>query len=391
MSLPNVNIKLGNGKLGRSSATSDGVAGLVLTGAAVAGKLELNKHYLLSSTRDLTTLGITTENNPLADKEVKAFYTQAGEGAELHLLIVPAATTLTAMCAAEAESPLSKLIDAAGGRVRLVGVNKIAPAEYEAELTQGIDADAITAAAAAQQQAESYAERVQPFRLLMPACGWNGTTEKLFKPAEASYNAVAFVLASDDRTTKTASIGMFLGRLASIEAQQSLARVKSGSIAADGYFTDGAHYLEHASLGETLNDAGYLFFIKYPTKNGCYVNGDHTAASDADDYSRLYDGRIIDKARVIVYDTYISEIKDNVVVDDDGNIPQGACRNFEGLIENAIGAQMGTQISGFQAVVDPQQNVLSTGKVNIKCQIIPQGVLDAIDVDLSFDNPALKQ
>lgn len=35
MARPNVNITLGNGNLGRSAATDDGVAALLLTGATV--------------------------------------------------------------------------------------------------------------------------------------------------------------------------------------------------------------------------------------------------------------------------------------------------------------------------------------------------------------------
>ena len=78
--------------MGRSAATADGVAGMVLTGVAVAGKLELNKHYQLSGTADLVTLGVTADNNPLVYKEVTAFYEQAGDGSELHLLVVAEAT-----------------------------------------------------------------------------------------------------------------------------------------------------------------------------------------------------------------------------------------------------------------------------------------------------------
>ncbi len=44
MALPNVIIALGNGNMGRSAATADGVAGLLLTGSAVSEKLELGKH-----------------------------------------------------------------------------------------------------------------------------------------------------------------------------------------------------------------------------------------------------------------------------------------------------------------------------------------------------------
>lgn len=391
MPIPSVNITLGNGNLGQVSSSSDGIAGMILTGKAVAGKLELNKHYQLSSTRDLTTLGITAADNFLADKEVKAFYKQTGEGAELHLLVVTEATTLSAMCAAEASSPLSKLMDAAGDRIRLLGVNKIAPAEYEAQVTQGIDPDAITAAESAQQSLESYTGKICPARLFMPACGWDGTTENLFKPAEGSYNRVYVVMASDDPANKTASIGQFLGRAASIEAHQSLGRVRSGAIATDGWLTNGKNYREPASLSDTLHDAGYGIYVKYPTRNGCYISSDHMAAPDSDDYSKLYLGRVVDKAILIIYDTYLDEIKDNVEVDDDGYLPDGICASYVSAIEKAIGAQMGTQISGFGAEIDRQQNILSTGKIEIRGKITPQGVTDTIEFGLSLANPALTQ
>lgn len=47
MSLPNVKVVIGNGNMGIVSSSNDGVAGLILTGAAVSEKLELNKVYVL--------------------------------------------------------------------------------------------------------------------------------------------------------------------------------------------------------------------------------------------------------------------------------------------------------------------------------------------------------
>lgn len=389
--LPNVNIGLGNGNLGRVSSSSDGVAALVLTGTAVAGKLELNKVYPLNSTNALEALGVTAENNPLADKEVRAFYAQAGEGAELYLIVTAAATTLTQMCDPGSGSALMKVIDAAGGRIRLVGVNKIAPAEYEADTTQGIDGDAITAAEKAQQAATACAGQVRPFRLLMPAPAFKAGSENLFKPREGSYNAVGFVLASDDPTNKTAAVGMVLGRAAAIEPHQSIARVRDGAIAANGWFTNGQSYLELAGMAETLHDAGYIFFRKFPTRNGAYLNDDATAAPLSDDYSALRLGRIIDKARTIIYDTYIGEIKDSIEVDDNGKIPTGACVSFQSMLETAINQQMDGQISSVTVYIDPDQNILSTAKMKVECQIVPLGILSAIDVSLEFDNPALSE
>ena len=215
MALPGVTIELMSGGLGRVSATDDGVAGMILTGTAVEEKLVLNKHYQLSTTKDLDTLGVTAENNPLLDHEVRSFYAQAGEGSELHLLVVAEATLLTAICDPGADSPLSKLIEGAAGRIRIVGVNRLVGAEEAPETEQGIDGDAITAAAKAQQCAESYAEKIMPFRLFLPAAKWSGEVGT-FKPSESSYNRVAFVLASEGELSGqyAAAVGMVLGRAA---------------------------------------------------------------------------------------------------------------------------------------------------------------------------------
>lgn len=391
MALPNVNITLGNGGLGRVAASDDGVAGLILTGTEVEGKLEINKRYQLSSTRDLETLGVVTETNAFLEKEIKAFYSQAGEGAELHLMVVSHATTLTQMCDSAGESPLVKLIDGTAGRVKIVGVNKKTPADYEAVLDEGIDGDAITAAEKAQQTAENFAKQVRPFRLLVPALDFVADCDKLYQPRASSYNCVGFVLASDDKIGKTAAIGLVLGRAAKIEPQQSIGRVKDGAIATDLYLTNGKSYIETNGIASMLNDAGYVFPRSFPTKNGAYLNGDAMAAPVTDDYSKLSLGRIIDKARVICYATYISEILDNIAVDDKGQLPTGTCKSFEGTIENAIGIGMNGQISSFKAYIDPAQNILSSGTLEIKCSIVPLGLLTNININLSFTNPALNK
>ena len=207
MALPNVTIKLENGNLGRVAQSDDGVAGLILTGAAVADKLALNEVYLINSSRDIARLGITAENNPLAHKELTAFYTETGDGAELYLLVVSEATLLSQMCSLEEGSPLKKLITYAKGRIRLVGINRLPSAEYSADTTEtGIDKDVVTAATAAQSVGESFARKVMPFRCLIPAAGWDGTTDKLYKPREGSTNRVGFVMACDDQANKTAAI-----------------------------------------------------------------------------------------------------------------------------------------------------------------------------------------
>ena len=391
MARPNVNITLGNGNLGRSAATDDGVAALLLTGATVSGKLELNKHYQLSGTADLVALGVTADNNPLVYKEVTAFYEQTGDGAELHLLVVAEATTLTQMCDSAADSPLRKLIDASGGRVRLVGVNKIPPMEYEADTTQGIDKDAITAAEKAQAVIESYAAgKVNPFRMLMPAPAFDAEVDSLFKPRESSTNAVCYVLASDDAAKHTAAIGRVLGRAASLAVHQSIGRVRSGSIGTDMYLTDGQSYIDADGLADSLHDAGYIIPVAYPRKNGAYLNGDPAAAPVTDDYAQLRYGRTVDKARIIVYDTLIDEILDDVDTDSAGDLSAGQRTSYEGMIENAVLTQMNGEITSFAVSIPEGQNILTSETIRVVCRIQPKGVVETFEVTLEFTNPAIK-
>lgn len=391
MARPNVNITLGNGNLGRSAATDDGVAALLLTGAAVSGKLELNKHYQLSGTADMVSLGATADNNPLVYKEVTAFYEQTGDGAELHLLVVAEATTLTQMCDSAADSPLRKLIDASGGRVRLVGVNKIPPTEYEADTTQGIDKDAITAAEKAQAVIESYAAgKVNPFRMLMPAPAFDAEVDSLFKPRESSTNAVCYVLASDDAVKHTAAIGRVLGRAASLSVHQSIGRVRSGSIGTEMYLTDGQSYIDADGLADSLHDAGYIIPVAYPRKNGAYLNGDPAAAPVTDDYAQLRYGRTVDKARIIVYDTLIDEILDDVDTDSDGDLSAGQRTSYEGMIENAVLTQMNGEITSFAVSIPEGQNILTSETIRVVCRIQPKGVVETFEVTLEFTNPAIK-
>lgn len=391
MARPNVNITLGNGNMGRSAATDDGVAALLLTGAAVEGKLELNKHYQIAGTADLVKLGVTAENNPLVYKEVTAFYEQTGDGAELHLMVVAPSMTLTQMCDSVATSPLCSLIDASAGRVRLVGVNRIPAEEYEADTTQGIDGDAITAAEKAQAAIESYASgKVNPFRMLMPAPAFVADSESLFKPREASYNAVCFVLASDDPTSHTAAIGRVLGRAASLSVHQSIGRVKSGSIGSQMWLTNGMTYLEAAGKADMLHDAGYIIPISYPRRNGAYLNGDPAAAPVTDDYAQLRYGRTIDKARLLVYDTLIGEILDNVESDTNGALSAGQCASYEMALDNAVMTQMNGEITAFSSSVPVDQNILSSETITVVCQIQPKGVVNTFEVTLEFTNPALQ-
>ena len=83
--LPKVTIDYGNGALGQTISSADGLLCLVVCGAvAVADKFDLAKHYSIRRLLDLDTLGITPTNNPLLYQTVKDFFTEAREGTQVY-------------------------------------------------------------------------------------------------------------------------------------------------------------------------------------------------------------------------------------------------------------------------------------------------------------------
>lgn len=390
--LPDVKIILGNGNIGSVSLSDDGVAALLLTGTAVEGKFELNTHYVLSGTAGLANLGITEANNPLIWKDVNAFYKEAGDGAELHILAVSEATTLTAMVAAAADSPIHKLLDPAAGRIRLVGLNRTLPANYEPQMNGCVDGDVQTAVAAAQAIAQSYLGKIAPVCIMVPAMKWTGSMTNIYQPREGSQNMVSVVLASDGKvgTTQSAAVGMILGRAAKVSVNVSIARVKDGAICASGagFLMDGTTPESHFADWNALHDAGFIFFRTYIGKGGYYLNDDATAVATTDDYCQLNIVRVIQKAAVVCYKVYIDSILDNLSVNPEtGKLPTAMAKYYESLLSNNINSQMTGEISGFTPTIDPDQDLITTKKLNVVARVVPTATLREIEVNLAFTNP----
>ena len=126
MGLPSVQIKITDGALGGFNPTGDGVAGLVCEAVAVAGaeNLALNTAYQLTSLKGLTDLGVTATNNALLYRQVSEFY-EAADGAELWVWGAAASVSLADM-ADKTKHHAPKLLEAAQGKIRLLGISSAA-------------------------------------------------------------------------------------------------------------------------------------------------------------------------------------------------------------------------------------------------------------------------
>ena len=137
--LPKVTINVNSDNLGQSAQTADGIAALVLTGASVTGKIQEGIPIKLTSLKAAETNGITkTGINAYAYKHLKQFFDEAGEGAELWIMVVPDTVTMAAM-ADKTEPYAKKVLDNANGTVRLLGVSR--ESDTGITITNGVDED----------------------------------------------------------------------------------------------------------------------------------------------------------------------------------------------------------------------------------------------------------
>lgn len=128
-----LNITRATNQLNRTEPTNDAVVCMVISGAAVSGKIALGEPKQIYGTAALATLGITTSNNALAYKEIKDFYAKAGEGAELNFMLVVDSTSLTNICD-KTQELAKKLVDSVNGRGERLKVFKTATRKTVATL-----------------------------------------------------------------------------------------------------------------------------------------------------------------------------------------------------------------------------------------------------------------
>ncbi|MBC9915020.1 DUF2586 family protein [Chitinophaga varians] len=390
MGLPKVEVKLGNGNLGRSVATADGVAGLVLTGVAATG-LPLGTPKVIFSLNDAENLGITSAGtNASAYRHIKEFYDLAGEGAELYIMLVADTVTLTQMADLADANSAKKLLDAAQGRIRLLGLTRKPAAGYTPVLTDGIDKDVLDATTKAQQLALAFAAQYKPVRILIE--GRAVDTENIAQLKDLrtlSANHVGIVIGSTVNDA-SASVGLALGRAAVIPVQRNLGRVKDGALPVLEAFVN-TKKVEDFTAADQVHDKGYIFLRAFVGRSGYYFNDDATCAPATDDYSQLALGRVIDKVTLLCYQTYLEELNDEIKVDAQGRISVPVIKYLQGKIENAVNTAMAEEISSFSAYINADQNVISTGKITIAASVVPVGYTKQIEVLLGFENPALNK
>jgi hypothetical protein len=389
-----VNITLANGQLGATLQTNDGIAGIVLTGTT-EGAYTAGTPILVTSMADVANAGITSTGNSFAIKQLQEFYDQAGTGAQLYLMLAPATMTVAQMADNTNANGAKKLLDFAGGKIKALGLLSddvaIVAAGGTITVSHSLNEDVYTAASHMAVMAAAYFAAEKPFRCVIGGSSYAGTPAGLTDETSGTTNNRTAILIGDTVSGASACIGLLLGVVSSIPVQRKISRVRSGAL------TNTAAYVHTTTVEAAGGDLaviasrGFITFTTYPNVSGYFFSGDPMLTATTDDYSILARGRIIDKAHILAYATFVQEVDDEVPVNTDGTLDAGFCKWLSQQIVNQINNTMtaNKEISNVNCFIDPAQNILSTNQLNVVLKITPVGYASDIEISLGFENPAL--
>lgn len=411
MALPNVIINQSNGNLGIVAQDQDSISGIIVSGVAVSGQFALGDLIgPITSLAEAEAKGITeaydATNTCQAWKQISDFYSEAPKGTKLWVMVLAKTVTLAQMCD-NANAYVKKMIDdAVGDRPRTVIVTRTPDGAYTPTYATQLDNDVITAVANAKALiAAKQAEYKYP-RIIIECRDWQGTVASTLdlrnSATSPNANRVALVIGQDtayanalplnDKRKKYAFAGLVGGRLAAIPVQRNIARTADGPLAitTPGFSNNALNTTLTPSNLDTMNDKGYIFLRGYEGQAGYYFNMDHTATVSTDDFNNLRYGRVIDKASLLAYATYIQRLNDEILIDEvTGKMQPSVIKSLEGEIEKQIQLNMVDEISAADAFIDADQNVLSTNNINVELSITPKGNASTFTVTLGLVNPFL--
>ena len=395
--LPQVKIAFANGALGQVEAMADGCLGFLALGACeVAGdnNFKLGKAYTVKKLAALEALGITVENNPNLYRNVKDFYAEAGDGAELWIMGFADTETFVSVLDKDNAAGAKSLLQASNGKLRGLLAFKTLTEEHAMTTEAGLDADVMAALVKAQGLGEWATDTLRaPIFTLLEGYGFTGDASKLPTLTTMEYNRVGVVIGDTAPNSPNACMGIVGGRIAVTPVQRKVSRVKDGALTPLAIYI-GGKLVEMADV-ESIHEKGYITFTTFVGRTGYFIADDNLATRVEDDYRSLTNRRVIDKAYRVAYNALLDSLNDEVPVASDGNLSPAWCSSVESTVEQAIVSNMtangnlgndpgDSDDTGVECTIDYRQPILSTSQLAVGLRVKPNGYAKYIDVELGF-------
>jgi hypothetical protein len=338
-------------------------------------------------------MGINSSNNPAIEKLLREFYAEAGAGVQVWLMGTSQSQSMANMLDITVENSARKLVETSGGAIRGIIVSHNPANGYSPTITDGINADVWAAIAKGQELGEWSADtKFAPLFVIVDGRNYQGNAALLRDLTQQSDNRVG-VLIGDTTSSAGSALGLLAGRIAKIPVQRNIGRVADGAVnSLTMYIKDKAAEMVDVTQ---LHDKGFITFRTFVGRSGYFFTDDTLATLTSDDYRFLTHRRTADKAYRIAYDTLLNFLLDEIPVTSGGKILPALVKSWQTEVESAIASQMtangelsadpsNAKDRGVECFIDENQNVISTGKLEMTIRVRPFGYARYIDAKLGF-------
>lgn len=277
----------------------------------------------------------------------------------------------------------------AGGRIRQIAVwcgDRNMSADDIVTL-QGIG-DALAAEAA--ELSILYAPKVANVKQITKEVAGTGKSRVSVVICQAGSGTGATLYKDKANSAKSSvsGLGTVLGLLSRAKVHQCIAWVREFPTGITlPAFGDGTLYRDlDKALIEQLDTARYLFFVTQPGQTGSYMNDSHTMDEATSDYAAIESVRTMDKAVRGIRKYIVPELGGNVYVDaESGKLASYSVENLITVANLALEEmERAGELSGYKADIDPDQDVASTGTLDIIIKNVASPVIRHINIKIGF-------
>jgi hypothetical protein len=183
-------------------------------------------------------------------------------------------------------------------------------------------------------------------------------------------------------------IGLCIGAISKAKVHESIAWVGNFPLGLKVPALFNGSHIRNISTSdlEALNGNHYLFVITHAGDADNYFNDSHTLDVDSSDYAYIENVRTIDKACRGIRGKLLPWLSSPLEVDPGtGKLDTPTVEFLETTAGEALEEmEKAGEISGYKAEIDPDQNVISTGNVEIIIKKVPVGVMRKVRVKIGF-------
>lgn len=380
---------IGEGGLGRPLAGEDHISafiGYVANDDLPAGFAAVDRIKKVFSIDEVIELGITADNDDIAIQELffnlDVAYT-ANPKLEAYIGLFELTETAT-------PADLTKIVDVqrfAEGRIRRAGIFNPTVAFVVGQVT-ALQAAINTLAAEHKPLSVFYSAKMSAIELanlpdLRPLDA-KGVSVVIGSSASGLAEAMDFV---------PSSVGLAVGFKSRAKVSENIGWVAKFNAAANDNnefdvpcFLNGVKFRDCApALIEALNTKGYIFLKKHIGLAGTYFNDSHTCITATSDFAYNENVETIDKAVRNTRTYLLPSLNAPLMVNANGTLTEDTILTFKTTTERALEEmQRNGEISAFEVVINPAQNVLQTSELEITIKIVPVGVARNIVVKIGY-------